>query len=160
MKGRLGPAYSRWEYIRGFPRPKVAKYVMGDPNAIFEYSIELVTIEDGQISHNALEAARVAVNRLLSSKLGEGNYCFRICTYPHHVVRENKMLAFAGADRIQKGMRLAFGKPIGTAARVKRGKTILKVLVNEEGIEIAKRALRRGLDKLPTRCRMIINKLT
>jgi large subunit ribosomal protein L10e len=133
---------------------------MGNPSAIFEYSVELVATEESQISHNALEAARVAVNRYLLSRLGEDGYCFRVCTYPHHVVRENKMLAFAGADRIQKGMRLAFGKPIGTAARVRRGKTVLKVLVNEEGIEVAKHALRRGLDKLPTRCRILINRLT
>ena len=35
----------------------------------------------------------------------------RIRVHPYHVLRINKMLSCAGADRLQTGMRGAFGKP-------------------------------------------------
>ena len=35
----------------------------------------------------------------------------RIRVHPFHVLRINKMLSCAGADRLQTGMRGAFGKP-------------------------------------------------
>merc|ERR1711971_807826 len=41
----------------------------------------------------------------------------RIHVHPYHVLRINKMLSCAGADRLQTGMRGAFGKPQGTVAR-------------------------------------------
>lgn len=37
------------------------------------------------------------------------------------------MLAKAGADRVQTGMRLAFGKPIALCARVRRYQKILSI---------------------------------
>ena len=49
--------------------------------------------------------------------------CFESHTYPHHVLRENKQATGAGADRVSQGMRCAFGKNVGTAARVKRAKS-------------------------------------
>jgi large subunit ribosomal protein L10e len=42
----------------------------------------------------------------------------RIRVHPYHVLRINKMLSCAGADRLQAGMRGAFGKPYGLCARV------------------------------------------
>ena len=35
----------------------------------------------------------------------------RVRVHPFHVLRINKMLSCAGADRLQTGMRGAFGKP-------------------------------------------------
>ena len=84
----------------------------------------------------------------------------RILVYPHHVLRENKMIFGAGADRLQDGMRRAFGKPVGTAAQVRAGQTVIIARVDENGIEVAKEALRRGGDKLPTPCRIVIRPLT
>ena len=37
----------------------------------------------------------------------------RVRVHPFHVLRINKMLSCAGADRLQTGMRGAFGKPQG-----------------------------------------------
>ncbi|KAL8547256.1 hypothetical protein ACS0TY_006831 [Phlomoides rotata] len=37
----------------------------------------------------------------------------RVRVHPFHVLRINKMLSCAGADRLQTGMRGAFGKPKG-----------------------------------------------
>jgi large subunit ribosomal protein L10e len=42
----------------------------------------------------------------------------RIRVHPFHIVRINKMLSCAGADRLQQGMRGAWGKPYGSVARV------------------------------------------
>ena len=88
----------------------------------------------------------------LSRQIRDFSYCLKILIYPHVVLRENKMMAFAGADRIQEGMRRAFGKPVGLAARVNPGQTVMEVYTNPEGVEIAKQSLRFGASKLPTPC--------
>ncbi|RLI05452.1 50S ribosomal protein L16 [Candidatus Bathyarchaeota archaeon] len=147
-----GMPYVRREYIKGPPQPKITKFVMGDSRGKFPVRVRLVSERKVQITHNALEAARIATNKALSDKLGEKGYCLRILVYPHVVLRENKMMAFAGADRIQEGMRRAFGKPVGLAARVKPGQPIMEVDVNPEAVEIAKESLRFGASKLPTPC--------
>jgi large subunit ribosomal protein L10e len=131
---------------------------MGDPNAKFEYEARLIALERAQIRHNALEAARVATNRLLMDKLSN-NYLLQIHPYPHVILRENKMIFGAHADRLQDGMRRAFGKPIGTAARVEPNQTIITVRVNSNGVDVAKEALKRGAAKLPVPCRIVIEKL-
>jgi large subunit ribosomal protein L10e len=56
-------------------------------------------------------------------------------------------------------MRRAFGKPIGTAARVKSNQPVLVVNVNENGLEAAKEALKRGGAKLPMPSRIFIEKI-
>lgn len=128
---------------------------MGDPTGSFEYRAFLIAQKAAQVRHNALEAARIATNRLLSDKLGN-NYCLRILPYPHVVLRENKMIFGPHADRLQDGMRLSFGKPIGTAARVKTDQALMMVSVNETGLGATKEALKRGGAKLPIPCRIII----
>jgi len=87
------------------------------------------------------------------------NYFMQVHPYPHVVLRENKMIFGAHADRLQDGMRRAFGKPIGTAARVSPNQTIITVRVNEDGVEVAKEALRRASAKLPIPCRIVIEKI-
>jgi large subunit ribosomal protein L10e len=153
-----GQAYTRKKYIRGSPAPKIVKFTMGDPSGDFEFQARLIAEKEVQIRHNALEAARVATNRILSEKLGT-NYLLRIMPYPHVVLRENKMIFGAHADRLQDGMRNAFGKAIGVAARVKVDQALIMVNVNKEGIEVAKTALKRGGAKLPTPCRIVVEKL-
>lgn len=152
-----GQPYTRKKYIKGFPQPKITKFTMGDTTRKFEYKAFLVAQKEVQVRHNALEAARVAANRVLSNKLGE-EYLLRIMPYPHAILRENKMIFGAHADRLQDGMKRAFGKPIGTAARVKANQPVIMANINENGIEAAKEALRRGGAKLPTSCRIIIEK--
>jgi len=152
-----GPAYTRKEYIRGPPQPKITKFTMGDPNIKYEYKALLVAQEEVQIRHNALEATRVSVNRVLAEKLGT-SYYLRIIPFPHTVLRENKMIFGAHADRLQDGMRRAFGKPVGSAARIKPNQPLIEVDVNTNGLETAKIALKRGQAKLPTTSRIIVEK--
>ncbi|MEM3401863.1 MAG: 50S ribosomal protein L16 [Candidatus Hadarchaeales archaeon] len=152
-----GPAYARKEFVKGAPGVRVTFFDMGDPNGDFPIEMTLVAIESGQIRHNAIEAARVAANRLLETKAGK-SYHFKIRVYPHHILRENPMAAGAGADRISDGMRRAFGKPIGSAARVFSGQKLMTVRVAKEFWPIAKEALRRASIKLSVPTKLIVEK--
>ncbi len=53
-------------------------------------------------------------------------------------------------------MKKAYGKPVGTAAALKRGKTILLAKVDEENLDAAKEALKRASAKFPIPCRVIV----
>ena len=153
-----GAAYTRKKYMRGSPQSKIVKFTMGEPSGSYGYQVSLLSERRIQIRHNALEAARIAANRHLEGKLGQ-YYFLRVLLYPHVVLRENKMLMVHHADRFQDGMRKAFGKPIGRAARVEPGQPVIVAYVNEDGVEAAKEALKRGGAKLPTRCRMVVKEL-
>ncbi len=147
-KGVDKPPYTRTDYIDGIPQPRIAKFVMGKVDGDFGYKLELKILEAAQVRHNALEAGRVAAHKYLSKAVGEEKFTFVVRVYPHQVLRENKMMAFAGADRLQEGMRRAFGKPVGLAARVFPGTVLAEVRVNREHLEHAKEALRRFKDKV------------
>ncbi|MHA1754416.1 MAG: 50S ribosomal protein L16 [Candidatus Odinarchaeia archaeon] len=148
------------DLVRGVPDPKIRTFNMGNRKKTFPVYISLVTKEAGQIRHIALEAARITANRFLEKKAeGRENYHLKIRVYPHHVLRENKMMAFAGADRLQDGMRRAFGKPIGTAARVKEGQELITVGTYPQYIEVAKKALKRAAMKFPMPCTYVIKKV-
>lgn len=56
----------------------------------------------------------------------------RVRKHPYHVVRINKMLSCAGADRLQTGMRGAYGKPQGLVARVAIGDILLSVRIRDQ----------------------------
>ncbi len=144
--------YVRKEYIHGAPVPKITKFEMGNLSAEYQYKLLLLAHKRVQVRHNSLEATRVAVNKVLFDALGEAGYGLKMRVYPHIVLRENKMMAFAGADRLQEGMRRSFGKPTGLAALVEPGQPLLEINVNSNGLEAAKRALKVGSCKLPTTC--------
>ena len=101
-----------------------------------------------QIRHNALESVRQVVNRRLEIALGT-NYLFQVRVFPHHVLREHKMLTGAGADRMSPGMSKAFGKPVGIAAQLRKGQTIFSVSVNKENLLKAKEAMELARPRLP-----------
>jgi len=153
-----GHAYVRRKYMEGVPGSKIALFDMGNLSKDFPVSLSLVAKEACQIRHNALEAARIFANRYLVKEVGRKNFYLKIRPYPHHVLRENKIASGAGADRVSSGMRHAFGKAVGTAARVKDGQKILSVGVEEQNFEDAKEALRRASYKLPTPCKVVIDK--
>lgn len=164
MKGRnyrqpKGQPYTREKYIHGAPPPKISKFTMGDTKSSFEYRLSLVAQGPVQIRHNALEAARVAANKVLTEALGETGYRTHLRVYPHIILRENRMIATAGADRLQEGMRRAFGKPTGRAARIRSGQPILDIYVNGNATETAKKALRVSSTKLPVACIITQQKL-
>jgi large subunit ribosomal protein L10e len=151
-----GMPYTRKEYIGGIPGLKIVRFTMGNTKEEFEYVVKLVNLKEAQMRHNALEAARVAANRVLEANLGRESYNLKIVPYPHQVLREHKRINVAQADRFQEGMKKAYGKPVGVAARIGRRDTVLYVEVDEEGIETAEEALNRAGHKLPTPFRIFI----
>jgi large subunit ribosomal protein L10e len=163
LKGRnystpRGQPYTRGKYIHGSPALRISKFTMGDTKSSYEYKVSLVVQAPIQIRHNALEAARIAANKVLFDQLGETGYVVRLRPYPHIILRENRMIATAGADRLQEGMRRAFGKPTGRAARVRAGQSILDLYVNEAHVDLAKQALKVSSSKLAAVCRVVVER--
>ncbi|KAL2508144.1 60S ribosomal protein L10-2 [Forsythia ovata] len=70
----------------------------------------------------------------------------------------NKMLSCAGADRLQTGMRGAFGKPQGTCSRVAIGQVLLSVRCKDSNSHNAQEALRRAKFKFPGRQKIIVSR--
>jgi large subunit ribosomal protein L10e len=153
-----GQAYTRKKFAKGFPPPKIVKFTMGDTKGTFEIEAKLIALKRAQIRHSALEAARIATNRVLLDKL-VNDYLLQIRPYPHIILRENKMIFGAHADRLQQGMRRSFGKAIGTAARIEPGQTIITVKVKANAVETAKASLKRGSAKLPIPCKITVEKI-
>lgn len=89
--------------------------------------VRLRSWEKENISSEALEAARIAANKYMVKNAGKDTFHLRVRVHPFHVLRINKMLSCAGADRLQTGMRGAFGKPQGTCARVSIGQILLSI---------------------------------
>tara|TARA_Y100000310_G_C20660878_1_gene804702 strand:- start:1712 stop:2239 length:528 start_codon:yes stop_codon:yes gene_type:complete len=141
--------YKRKSYIKGVPLSKIVRYDMGEQKKNYKYEVSLRTKERIQVRHNAIESARVTSNRKLEGALGKTDYYFKIRTYPHHILRENRMLVGAGADRMQTGMKQAFGKVVGIAAQLKKNQKIFSVYVNKAGLEIAKEAMKFAIRRLP-----------
>ena len=107
-KGR-GQPYANTRHIKGKPQIKIAKFNSGDKKGKFEYCVQLLINEKIQIRHMAIESTRLAANKTLEKTTGETGYSSRLRIYPHIRLRENKMIAAAGADRLSDGMRRAFG---------------------------------------------------
>ncbi len=145
----------RRSYVKGVPAKKISLFEIGNKKTDFPLKVNLVSLRGVQIRHNALEAARLALNKSLTKALGEGNYIFKILVYPHHIMRENPLASGAGADRYQSGMRQSFGKPIGLAARVKENQNIVLVGAPAGKYREVKNALRIASGKLPTPCRIV-----
>ncbi|WP_393970788.1 50S ribosomal protein L16 [Oxyplasma meridianum] len=153
-----GPAYTRREFMGGVPYPKITTFVQGNQKKDFDIELMLVAEESCQIRHTALEAARISINRKLMEALGTDGYYLQIRPYPHQVIREHKMATGAGADRISSGMRGAFGKPVGTAARVHSKDIIMVARANRDGALMVREALKKASIKLPTPCKIVITK--
>jgi len=118
----------------------------------FQISIELQVDNSCQIRDSALEAARQVANATIREGAGIDGYALRVHTYPHQILRENKQATGAGADRVSQGMRLSYGKNVGTAARVKRGQTVVSVKTDAEHYAAARESLRKAGCKFPTPC--------
>jgi large subunit ribosomal protein L10e len=149
-------AYTRREYMGGVPGSKVVQFEMGNLSGEFPAEAHLIVEEACQIRHTALEAARISINRKLLKDVGRQNFHLKLRVYPHHVLRENKQATGAGADRVSEGMRLAFGKAVGTAARVTSGQKIFTVYMTPQYTDKVKDALRHGGHKLPSPSYIVI----
>lgn len=150
-------------YIKAVPQSKITRLFMGNAEkfnkGFFKFRVDLIAKENVQIRDNSLEASRQALNRELD-RLFPGNYYFNVGVYPHHILRENKMLTGAGADRMQTGMSHSFGVTIGRAAITKEGQRIFTAFVAEEKDAIKiKDIFERIKKKLPCKSSVIIKKV-
>lgn len=144
-----------------FADPKIRIYDNGNKKAEvdeFPFVAHLVSDEREQISSEALEAARIASNKNLTKYCGKDGFHLRIRAHPFHVTRINKMLSCAGADRLQTGMRHAYGKPAGKVARVRIGQILMSVRSVDKHKESIILALRRAKMKFPGRQKIILSR--
>ena len=146
--------YIKSRFCRGVPDAKIRIYDCGakrTPVDVFPFVAHLVSDEKEQLTSCALEAARVACNKYLIKTTGKEGYHIRTRAHPYHVVRQNKMLSCAGADRLSSGMRGSYGKPMEMAARISIGDPILSVRSKDANGQHVIEALRRAKFKFPGR---------
>ena len=115
--------YKVHNFIKAVPVCKLSKFNFGDNKRTFPHKVFLVSTDQIQVR-----------------------------SYPHHVLRENKMITGAGADRMQTGMQRSFGAAVGLAAQLKEGTPIFCVYVEKSGIDHARMALKSAIHKLPGHC--------
>ena len=150
-------------FIKASPPNKIVKFNMGKRDKYdmgnFEIEIRILSSQNIQIRDSSIEAARQFLTRKLEKEM-PGNFYLEIRTYPHHILRENKMLTGAGADRMQSGMKHSFGKTSGRAAMVKSGKEIFLIAVSgDKNLRIAKAALQSIKSKLPCKTQIVVEKI-
>ena len=153
--------YPKSRYCRGVPDPKIRIYDAGAKRTgvdVFPACVHLVSWEKENISSESLEAARIAANKYMVTKAGKEAFHLRVRVHPYHVLRINKMLSCAGADRLQTGMRGAFGKPYGLCARVSIGKILMSIRCKDAHSHLAEEALRRAKFKFPGRQKVVVSR--
>merc|ERR1712127_966857 len=146
--------YPKSRFCRGVPDAKIRIYEVGKkriPCDDFPAVVHMVSDEYQQISSEALEAARIAWNKYMVTNAGKDFFHIRMRPHPFHVLRINKMLSCVGADRLQTGMRGAFGKSYGTVARVEIGQILASIRCREGVSKHALEALRRAKYKIAGR---------
>lgn len=145
-------------YIKTIPNQKVVKLRMGDIHDFdqnkFKIVMRLISTEKAQIRDNAIEAARQSLHHALDANL-LGQYYFAVRIFPHHILRENRMITGAGADRMQTGMAHSFGVAIGRAAMVKANQEIFVFAVNtEKAAKLVREEIAKIKAKLPCSTRI------
>jgi len=151
----------RREYARGGAQSKIQRYWGGNkdiPWEDWEIVVGLKVDKQVQISSNALEAIRITINSPLQRDLGKNGYRMRMRSKPFQKYRENRMLAFAGADRVQSGMRNSFGRPTGVCARVRAGAVILDVATNLRSLPLVRKRLKIASMKIPCGAQVVLLK--
>jgi large subunit ribosomal protein L10e len=146
--------YPKSRFCRGVPDPKIRIYDLGRKRATvdeFPTCVHMISNEREHLSSEALEAARICANKYMVKNCGKDGFHMRIRKHPYHVVRINKMLSCAGADRLQTGMRGAFGKPQGLVARVGLNDILISIRVRDQHEAHALEAFRRAKFKFPGR---------
>jgi large subunit ribosomal protein L10e len=145
-------------FIKVVPPQKIVKFSMGKTTSYRDgklpHVLTVVSKENVQLRHNALEACRQFVNKKLDKETA-GNYMFEVVPYPHHIQREHRMLTGAGADRMSSGMQLSFGKSMGKAVILKPNDRIFIIaLAEKRHVVFARKILRQIKAKLPGQIRV------
>jgi large subunit ribosomal protein L10e len=146
----------RKSYVKVMPHPDLHQFRMGTDKPDFDLTVHLVSKQDIIVRDNALESARQSANKHLEKVLGPAGYFMFLRSYPHHITRENKMIAGAGADRLQKGMRHSFGRPTDRAARIYKNKIVFTVRTYKGNIDAVNVAMERAMKKLSGKYKVVV----
>jgi large subunit ribosomal protein L10e len=115
----------------------------------FPLQVMLIANDWVQVRDNALEAGRMMFSKILDEKI-PNQYYFEIKTHPHHILRNNKTAAGAGADRLSTGMKQSFGVIEGRAAMVGAGKPIFFVAcATENAARVVREVMHMAKAKIP-----------
>lgn len=153
--------FPKSRYNRAVPDSKIRIFDLGKKKATvdeFPLCVHLVSNELEQLTSEALEAARICANKYITKMSGRDAFHLRVRVHPYHVLRINKMLSCAGADRLQQGMRNAWGKPYGLAARVDIGQILFSVRTRDNNRDVVVEGLRRSRYKFPGQQKIILSK--
>jgi len=150
-------------YIKVIPQNKIVKYNLGNQQAFIEgklkFILKVISDEKVQIRDNALEAGRLILNKTLEKRVPNQFYLV-IKVYPHHILRNNKTAAGAGADRLSSGMKHSFGVVEGRAAIVNPGKEIFFIACEtEQAVRVAREAIAMVKAKMPCKTRIMFEKV-
>lgn len=140
-------------YIKVVPHNKIAKYNSGDAVGYLAnklpLQLSLITTQNIQVRDVALEAGRQFLVKTMDEK-ALGQYYLELRAHPHHILRNNKTAAGAGADRLSTGMKQSFGIVEGRAAMVKAGHALyLIACANDAAVRVAREALGMIKSKIP-----------
>lgn len=146
----------RKSYVKVMPHADLHQFRMGTDKADYDLIVNLVSKKEIIVRDNALESARTTANKQLEKEIGPTAYYFIVRPYPHHIIRENKMIAGAGADRLQKGMRRSFGRPSDRAARIAVGTVVFTVKTYKNHLEAVNVAMERAKRKLSGSYKIVV----
>ncbi len=144
---RYSQSKPRKNYIRALPHTSIQIFDMGKIKPEYDARVTLNTEQPIQLRSNALEAARLVAHKYLELNIPT-EYYLKLLVYPHNVIREHKMAAGAGADRVSRGMSLAFGRPVSVAARLRSHQPVFMVMTKSANREAAASALKKAAAKL------------
>lgn len=149
-------------FIKTKPHNKIVKVVSGN-QPDYEagkhiFTLRMVSEQNVQIRDNSLEATRMFLTKAMDTG-APSQYFMRLMAYPHHILRENKKAAGAGADRLSSGMKHAYGINVGRAALVKPGQDLFIVTtLNEKSAQHAKKSMYMAKSKLPCKIRVVFER--
>ena len=150
-------------YIKVVPPNKVVKYNIGNQKAYvegkFPFVLRLLSEEQLVIKDLAIEAGRMILTKNLENKLA-GKFYLWVKIHPHHILRNNKAAAGAGADRLSTGMKQSFGIIEGRAARVLGGQELFMVACDSESsVRVVRSILSMAKAKLPCKTSISFEKV-
>ena len=150
-------------YIKVVPPNKVVKYNIGNQRAYVDgklpFILSLISDEQLVIKDLAIESARQVLTKNLETRL-MGKFYLWVKIHPHHILRNNKAAAGAGADRLSTGMVQSFGIVEGRAARVLGGQELFMVACDSESsVRVVREILGMAKAKLPCRTRVLFEKV-
>ncbi len=150
-------------YIKQNPHNKIVKYNMGNTEAFnqgkLKHIVRFISEERAQVRDTSLEACRLIVNKVLDKRIPR-QYYFVIKVYPHHILRNNKTAAGAGADRLSSGMKHSFGVVEGRAAMVQAGTELFFIACQDDkSLRVAREALKAIKPKIPCSGKISIEKI-